>query len=345
MAGLKAQIETSPGVWEDAALRSSNVTGSALVSAIANDSGEAIGGSYRVTLSSVVPGVSADFSVAAGSGANPYDGRTGSLAADGSTPNKGVVGGVDLVVSASAADGDEIRLDLGYPWPAMDAFAPAAGRASDPVRVRVQNDGSLSGESCRALLLPIAKRYQTTPGSPVLDGLRTFADDAVEKASDGHVQPYVAAASNVTGSGDSKTLDVEFDGALVNVQDQTSLATGTSAALKVTRWYRVLDGDLKDVEFKPAAGASNGNEENLMVFAPRFVQLATDISGAPGGDFGTDPVTLTEADHVDGVVSPGGFAFYQKRLLAPSGSPTASNPYPVEVCLEGRAPDAAGWKE
>src|SRR5690349_13553248 len=135
MPGLVAFLEETPGsgIWVEMAARFTNSLGTPVVSADANQSGEAIAGVYELSFEDVVPGVSATVKVAADSPTNPYNDSVGqTVALDAATEHTLVIGGVSLVFSASGSFlgtwTAEVRVGLDFGT--LDAFPPDAGTPS-----------------------------------------------------------------------------------------------------------------------------------------------------------------------------------------------------------------------
>jgi len=345
MAGLQSLIEEilGSGTWVDAAVRHTNLTGTPLTSAAANQGGEALSDIYQLTFSTVVPGVSAKVFVAAASSSNPYNNAVGiDVLLDGATVYSKIIGGVDLVFSASGsfAGGWAAEVRLATYFGTLDAFPPDAGVGSDAVHVKVTNTGSDAAQSCKARLITLAKRFRKT--GVVFSRVLPFAELATEKAVGDQVVPYVMAASSVAGSGVGKTMTLRMDGVLLNVINLSTSAATTSAGLNVVDYYRVVDGPLQDLTFKLNQATVNSDTENLLVFSPRFTQIAPDVSGAPG-DWGISDVDLTETGQATGVITAAGSAYIWLRVLVPDGGNSSSNPYQADVCLSGRVTSGAGW--
>lgn len=345
MPGLEAQIEETAGSTTFVAMgaRFTNSTGTPLVSADANENGEAIADVYTLTFTSVIAGTSATVTVSAESPNNPYDGRvkTGVLL-DDTTVYDDIIGGVDLVFdnSGSFTGSWAAEVRVGHPFGAFNAFPPDAGTPSGSRQIQVENTGADDAQNCVARLIPVVKRYRIT--NHVFERLRPFAESAVEKLSGLQIAPYVITVSGVLGSGASKTMDFRVDGSAVDVINLTDQSTGTSDDLNVVDFYRITSGNLEDVEFKLSQDAVSSNEENLLVFEHRFSQIAADVAGTPGS-FGTADIDLTESGEATGTITPAGTALFWVRVLVPDGGNAESNPYQCDVALEGSVSGSAGW--
>jgi hypothetical protein len=198
----------------------------------------------------------------------------------------------------------------------------------------VHNTGDDAAQNVRAVVTRHAKVFPTA--GIVFEKLFDFAASAVEKITDGQVQPYAITVENKTGSGAGTTADIKVDGALVNVSDQEGNES-TSAALAVTSVYTIIDGDLEGVEFQLSQLITNAATANILIFNSRFMQIAPDLGGAPG-DWGTSDVAITS----DGEAA-GGFGFFHVRMLAPDGSISDSNPYICDVEIIAETSSPAGW--
>ncbi|HEX8087768.1 MAG TPA: hypothetical protein VF762_02875 [Blastocatellia bacterium] len=341
MAGLVAQLLID-GVWTDAGAVPDNTTGTPLVSAAPNFDGRAISDLYSLTFTSVIAGTSATVHVNAQSSRNPYEGTSASVNLDGTTVYSNIIPGVDLVFSSSGtfASSWSATVAVGLAWGLKNAFPPDAGTASDGVRVRVHNTGTGTGSGCKARLLSALKAYKKT--GTVVAKLRGFSADADEKLDGSQVAPYALTASAVSGSGASKTMTIEIDGDpfdTLNLGDET---TGDNTGLNVVDFYQVTSGPLEGMEFKLSQSAVNGDAVNVLVFSKRFAQIAPDVGGAPG-DWGTSDVSLTEEGEADSDITADGLAYFWMRVLVPANGNSQSNPYIIDIALEGSALNAAGW--
>lgn len=344
MAGLIAQIEETAGsdIWVAMASRFTNGTGTPIVSANPNDDGRAIADTYSLTFASVVAGVSANVSVTCASPNNPYNGTTTGIALDGTTEYIDIIGGVTLIFSSSGSFANtwtaEIR--VGHSFGAFEAFAPNASVPSESRRIRIQNTGADSGENAFARLITRVRWFKKT--GRVFVRVYPFAENAVEKLTSGVVSPYAFQVSNVTGSGASTTMDVTVDGLAVTVKNLTDLTTGSSVGLNVVDYYQITTGDLTGVTFLLSENAVNSDIGNVLIFSPRFTQIAPDAGGAPG-DWGVSDIALTEDGKAAGVITASGVAYFHTRIVVPDGSNALSNPYICDPAIQGDATGGAGW--
>lgn len=353
MAGLRDFLEEEAGSddWVESAARFDNLTGIPLVSAVANDDGSAIADTYTLTFENADPGVSADVHVACQSPNNPYStefanspkfGTVYAVDLDGVTEYDNIVPGVTLVFDDDALFDDtweaEVRVGrYAGEFPAFNTGAPVPGTGR---RHRVENTGSGPGINCKAQLVTLAVLYPKV--GTVFEFISPFAEDAAEKQTDGKTAPYAVTVENKAGSGASITADIKFDGALVNVADESGNET-TSEDLTVVDTYTVIDGDLEGLSFRLSQLILNSATANVLIFENLHTQIAPDISGA-AGTYGTDDVDLTEDGEDAGTITAGGFAYYWERTLVVQGSNSVSNPRPGSVRLYGEAAEAAGWE-
>lgn len=347
---LKDQLFIS-GVWTDSAVRKTNGTGTPILSAGNGGDGRAIADVYALTFAAVVAGVSANVTVGASSPNNPYGGQTFAVNLDGTTVYKDVIPGVDLVFSSSGSFLNTWTgtVNIGEFLGTFDAFGGGAGTPSTGVRHRVVNDGSGAVSDSEATLLPIAKWVKKT--GVVFESVRNFAEGATEKQAGGgsnQVVPYVISIDTVAGAGGSKTCRVLLDGVVFGTDTLRDLSTGVSQngtlvkAITPGHFYRVISGDLTGLEFAISADVANGDIANVLIFEPRFIQIAPDVSGS-AGTYGTSDITLTQAGQSAGVIQPAGTAFFWRRVLVPAGGNAESNPYPGDTALKGTETGAAGW--
>lgn len=347
---LKDQLFIA-GVWQDAASRLTNNTGTPVASATANGDGRAIADVYSLTFANVVAGTSADVTVGTSSPNNPYGGETFAVSLDGATVYSDIIPGVDLVFSNNGGftNAWTATVNVGEFLGTFDAFGGGAGVPSAGVRHRVLNDGTGAVSSAKATLLPIAKWVKKT--GIVFDTVRNFAEGATEKQAGGgssQVVPYVISIDNVAGAGAAKTCRVSVDGVPLGADTLRDLSTGVAQsgsgvkAISPGHFYRVILGNLTGLEFAIDAAVNDGDEANVLIFAPRFIQIAPDVAGIAGA-YGTADVTLTQSGQSAGVIQPGGTAFFWRRVLVPAGGNAESNPYPGDVALKATETGAAGW--
>jgi len=339
MSGLVAKIELIPGsgTWVDRACGFTNQTGTPVFSAAANGLGEAIPGEYSLAFSSVVAGVSATVTVSA-SDTNIYNGRVvAGVLLDELSISSDVIPGIDLVFDSSATNGNVADVRVGKDWGSLAAFPPAAGTPGTPMRVQVVNTHPTDTIFLPAATLkPMPIRKKKT--GEVFARVRPFAPTAVQKFTGNKTMPYVLAVSGVTGVGALKVMDLTLDGApIATVTNLTDSSSSDSSGLNVVDYYRAEDGDGQTIEFLLSENAVDGDFENLLIFAPRFLQLAPDVGGPAPGIWGSADVTLAAE------LAPAGVAYYWERPLVPDGGNSESNPYPMEVSLEGQVASSAGW--
>jgi hypothetical protein len=336
------------GSYRDSDVKTTNSTGTPIVSATFNGDGRAAADIYLLTFASVVAGVSANVTVNA-SGNNPYR-ATRAVALDGVTVHKDVIPGLDIIFSVNAGFTNSwaAELDLGEWEGTYDAFGAGAGTPSAGKRERVQNTGTGVVSAAKARLLPIVVWVKKV--GVVFAKVGRFAEGSTEKLAGGgsvRVMPYVMSIANIAGSGAGKTCDIRVDGVAFGAGTLTDLSTGGAVSgigVKAVagQGYRVNSGALTGVEFYIDPACSNADTANLLIFASRFVQIAPDVAGA-AGTYGTADVTLTEAGQAAGSITAGGLAYYWKRNVVPAGGNPESNPYPTDVALQGVETGAAGW--
>lgn len=348
MPGLVDMIEEVAGsnVWVASAVRFTNTVGTALVSAVSNESGELIADIYTLTFTLVDPGVDALVHVATQSPNNPYKdpiGQTVSL--DGVTIYKDVVPGLDLVFSNAGgfANTWTSQIRCGRYIDPLPAFGPGADVPGTARRHKVTNTGSSPAQACKAMLKTMVMLYVKV--GEIFSRVRPFADDAVEKLTDDQVVPYAVLVSAVSGVGSSKLVSLLFDGSTVNVKNLTTNATSTSVNLNVVDWYRVTSGDLKDLEFMVSQLAVLSDEANVLVFGSRFIQIAPETAPNVAGTFGSADAVITEVGQSPGVITAGGSGFFWERPLVPDGGNSQSNPFPCNIVLSGQVSNAAGWAD
>jgi hypothetical protein len=324
--------------------------GTPVVSALANRDGRAIADDYFLTFAAVVVGVSANVTVTTTSPNNPYR-HTKAVVLDGATPHTDVIPGLTLIFSANGGftGAWTATVKVGEFLGTFDAFGAGAGVPSAGVRHRVLNDGTGAVSNSKARILPIVKWVKKV--GTVFTGVKPFAEGATEKIAGGgssRVVPYVLTISAVAGAGAAKTCTVSVDGAAFPAASLRDLSTGNVQdgtlvkAVAPGNYYRVVSGPLTGLEFAVDAGVANGDTANVLVFSPRFIEIAPDAAGVAGA-YGTADVVLTEAGQAAGTIQPGGTAFYWRRVKVPAGGNAESNPHPGDVALTGTETGQANW--
>jgi hypothetical protein len=326
--------------WVDSDSRPTNTTGTPVVSAVANRDGRGLADEYFLTFAAVVVGVSANVTVTTTSPNNPYR-ATRAVALDGLTVHKDVIPGLDIVFSANAGftGAWAATIKVGEFLGTFDAFGGGAGVPSAGVRHRVLNDGTGAVSNAKARVLPTVKWVKKV--GTVFSGVKPFAEGSTEKVAGGgssRVVPYVLSISAVAGAGAGKTCTVSVDGVAFPAASLRDLSTGNTQdgtlvkAVAPGNYYRVILGNLIGLEFAIDAGVANGDAANVLIFAPRFIQIAADVAGVASA-YGTADIILTEAGQAAGTIQPGGTAFYWRRVLVPAGGNAESNPVPGDIAL------------
>jgi hypothetical protein len=337
------------GVWVDANSRLTNTSGTPVVSALFNGQGRALSDEYSLTFNTVVAGTGANVVVQSLSPNNPYR-ATKAILLDNATVYKDVIPGISLVFSNNGGftNGWTASVKVGEFLGTFDAFGGDAGTPSDGVRHRIHNTGTGAVSAAKARILPIAKFVKKTGN--VFDSIKFFAEGATEKTAGGgsaRVMPYVMTITGTAGAGAGKTCTVQVDGVTFPASSLRNLSTGidqdgTSVKCLATTFYRVVLGNLTGLEFAIAPAAANGDTANLLIFSPRFCQIAPDVAGEEGA-YDTADVNLTQSGEATGVIQPDNYAYYWRRVTVPNGGNAESNPYPIDVALSATETGAAGW--
>lgn len=339
--------------WEDSVARLTNDTGTPVLSADSNGDGRAIADVYALDFSAVTAGVTGDILVTTSSPNNPYNGAIHTVDLDGVTEYNDIIPGVTLIFSNAGGflNTWAATINVGEFLGTFDAFGGGAGVPSAGVRHRVLNDGTGAVSAAEATLLPIAKWVKKT--GIVFETVRNFAEGATEKQAGGgsqQVVPYQITIDDVTGVGAAKTCTVKVDGVTFAADTLRDLSTGVDQdgllvkAVAPGHFYRVVLGDLTGLEFAISENAADGDEANVLIFEPRFIQIAPDVTGSAGA-YGTADIPLTQTGQAAGVIQPAGTAFFWRRVLVPAGGNAESNPYPGDTALKGTETGAAGWED
>jgi hypothetical protein len=344
---LKAQIFVG-GVWVDANVRLTNGTGTPVVSAVDNGTGEGIADIYTLAFSDVIAGTSANVTIGTQSPNNKYKGRVRAVALDGVTVHNDVIPGVGLVFSNNGGflATWTATVNVGTWLGTFDAFGVGAGVPSAGERVRVQNTGTgvVSGAKAQLEKRALLRRHTGN----ALASIKPFADGATVKMVGGtsQVTNYALTIANIAGAGAGKTCDLAIDGVTfgaASLRDLSNNAAVSGVGLKAIagQSYRVLTGPLTDLEFSIDPTCANGDRGNVTIWLDSFVEIAPDVAGVEGA-YGTADVTLTEAGQAAGVILAGGFAYFWRRLTVAAGGNAESNPYPGNIkvtAVEGGAAD------
>lgn len=344
------QIEIS-SVWTDSDVRGSNVTGTPVVSAVLNPTGELIPDDYVITISARA-GSTGTVTISSASPNNPYLGRvvTG-VTMDDATEVTNIIPGVTIVFDNAAANGNTASIIAGDPYGSFDATGVSAGVPTTGVRHRVHNDGEADVSDAQVLLMTQAIAVKKT--GAVFEYIKPFAPGATEKIAGGgssRVMPYLITITNVAGSGESKTCSVSVDGVVFGADELLDMVSGDTQdgddvkALGGDNPYRVVAGDLEGLEFAIDPACANTNTANVLVFPSRYIQIAPDVAGVEG-TYGTDPVDLTSTGETTGVIAADGYAYYWVRYLVPESANNESNPYPANTAIQASQSTAAGWEE
>ena len=350
MAGLIDEIFES-SVWTPSAVRFANTVPLAdpndpIVSASANGSGEAIADEYTLTFTDIdTVAHTATVIVQTLSPNNPYKRPAGiGILIDGLTVHKNVVPGVDLVFSGSGSFVNTwaALVKVGSYLGTFAAYGAGAGTPGASVKHRVENTDSGAAASVKARL--VNQAFQVKKVGSIFLELKPFAETATEKiAGSGseRVMPYAITVNSIT-VGPPKTAALRVDGLAVNVKNLNSNVEAASNAVQVSVPYRITSGALIGVEFKLDPAITVSDVANILIFQPRFIQIAPDVSGAPG-TWGVANVNLTQAGEAVGTIQPSGVAYYHIRALVPDGAQAESNPFPANVALVGLQTGTAGW--
>lgn len=338
------------GSWTATPLIQDDITGTPLVSAVANPDGETISDIYTLTISARTGGT-CTVTVTTGSVNNPSDGKVFTLQpCDDTTEIDYIVPGAVIVLDNDAANGNVVTIQLGTPYGAFDASGVDAGVPTDGVRHQIENTGSAGviGAKVKCLTQAILVDKVNSPFASI----KTFVPNATEKTAGGgssRIMPYSLTLSAVSGSGPTRIATLEIDGASTGsiLLDITTGDTVDGVGLKALGDYpyRVLSGPLEDLEFILSDIVANSDEANVLIFSSRYIQIASDEAGPVAGTFGTADVTLTESGQASGVITPSGVAYFWTRFLVPSLSNNESNPYPTKLAVSGSQSGDAGWEE
>ncbi len=317
---------------EDANL--ANVTGTPLVSAVANYESSILADTYTLAFSSVVASSSATVSVATLSPHNPRSGVTRSVLLNNTTAHKDVIPGLSIIFSNSGSFTNS--------WTATIKVGQYAGaRTGDgqvfqETRHRVTNLSAVGVAQAQVVFYPQMLRVASQGAfGRVFAYLSPASLSAIVKSdSTGRVMPYVASVANVA----SGRADLLIDGLLLpSILNLSSGDTTTSAALLAnnTTQYKVNSGALAGVIFSLDSGVVNGAKENLMVFGSRYIEAARETSPSVAGEYSTGALTLTEQGQSAGLITPAGIAYFWTRLRLEAGANSHSNPYPCNLALTG----------
>lgn len=339
------------GNWETTNVRIVNESNEVLFSAEFLGTGEEIPDEYNLKVSGYSAGVGV-VTVATASAANPYNGNIVSgVQFDDTTEYFNIIPGLKLIFSDASGNGSEDTVYLGVYHGTFDASGPGAGTPSEGIRHRVTNDGDTPVSDSVVRLLNQAVQVKKT--GTVFAFVSPFAEGSTEKTAGGgsdRTMPYVITVDNEAGSDSSKTVDLLLDGVEFGTDSIQDISTGSlsdSTGLKAISpeySYAVVDGPLTGLVFAIHEDTTDGDTANVLIFPPRFTQIAADVSGTEG-TYGTGDVELTESGELAGVISDGGYAYYWARYLVPVSAVNESNPHPMNIAIEASVAQGAGWEE
>lgn len=347
---LVDEIESSPAVWVDSNLQHSNDTGSVIATSELSGTGEVISDIYELTVSNRSGGTG-DIAVVTQSKNNPYDATSHvGVNFDDATEYNNIVPGVILTLDNAAVNADVATVIVGQPQGSFDASGVSAGVPTAGVRHRVTNSGASEVADAKARLLTQA--VLVVLDHDLFKSVSPFAENAVEKTVGGgsdRVMPYKVEVVAVSGAGPTKEVDIEIDGVAVPsnyIQDITTglLQDGTGLkAIDPAYYYQFMDGDLEGLIFAIHEDAALNDEANILIFSPRYTQIASDTAGV-AGTYGTSDVTLTQSGEASGVIQASAVAYYWSRILVPASSSNESNPHPCSIALQAQEAQDAGWE-
>ena len=348
MATLVDQIDRGSG-WEDSSVQVDYTIGTLVDSVVGNESGEVIPDEYTLILSAFSAG-SGTITVGTSSVNNPFRGDVHTMVAmDGVTVRDDIIPGLDITFNDTVANGDTATLLVGVYHGVFTSAGISVGIPSTGVRHRVRNIKDTNSIN-EAMARVLTQSIQVKKIGSVFSMIGNFADGATEKVAGGgsyQVTPYVLTISGVSGSAETKIATLSVDGValgLASIRDRHTgeFVSGTGLKAIESYTYMVITGPLSGLVFNIDPDCANGDETNVLIFPPRYVQIAPDVSGE-AGVYGTDDVYLTEEGEDTGVISATGEAYYWVRVLVPGSSNNESNPYPAFVALVGIDSGSAEW--
>jgi len=305
-----------------------NTTGTPIVSVAPNTEGNLIAGIYNISFAtgSVVPGVSATALIGCSDPKNPNINTSPGVTVNlnGSTANKNVIRGLDIVFSSSGSFNEswagKVYVGAYFVSPSQETRVTAfgtqdAGVTSAAQRLAIRNDGSTIGIDCSVKIVNKA-RFKHTNGTPFLKMWQVQANPTADTDLLGRAVTF----SNYVPS--PKTIDMQVGGigyTMVNLNTGLTHPNGAALIIDGVTPYKFIDGskyqgvviilDMSIVDNTPTATIyiSDGAQ---------FVEIAPDISGTPGTwQAGTTPLTLTEDGGSNpGEIGPAETAFYWQRF-------------------------------
>jgi hypothetical protein len=313
-----------------------NTTGTPITSVTPNAEGNLVAGIYNISFAtgSVVPGVSATALIGCSDPKNPNintsPGVTVNL--DGSTPNKNVIRGLDVVFSSSGSFNESWagKVYTGAYYDAtsgevrVTAFGTQdAGQTSAGQRIALRNDGSTIGIDCSVKIVNKA-RYQHTNGTPFV---KTYQLQ-LNPTADADLLGKAVAFANYT-AGSPPTIDMTVGGVsydLVNLNTGTTYPGGAALPIDGVTLLKFADGTKYQGVVIVLSTTIMDNTPTATIYVSdgaQFVEIAPDVSGAPGTYVaGTAGLTLTEDGGSNpGEIGPGSTAFYWQRFKS-GGSAT-----------------------
>ena len=357
-------------------VRITAVSGTPFTGAARNPNNRAPSDEYTLTVSNVTGAgtKTGDVTVATASGKGPYNGRVVAGVVFDGTVQSNIVPGLDITKSSSTgiANGHATTILVGI-WTGVNLAGNPTGSTLDwstginnpgivvgspgdehlLARVRYRNTDTDAQVGCKMLVLP--RVIPVSTAGP--DGFtEIYPVDLVpaERNVGGRVEPikFRFSALNTTPAPDVITVEYSEDGGTVwdtfDVRDTTNPGLGTIASIDLNRdgttLYQVVEASLKisNLMFIISAGADNTSRENVLIFDPRYVEVASDVSGSPG-TWSDVEAFLTQSGEAEGVINSGQDGIGWVRYTTDSAASNKQSPFPADVFVVSGASGEANW--
>ena len=307
---------------------SGGITGNRPVTAMtALDDGRLVAGTYYITFSSVVPGVSGVAAISATDTNNPWVTNAVAVTLDDDQTTSGtgtvhnsIIGGLGLYFSDSTsfATSWTAKIVAGGYFSAgatvlVSAFSTlTAGTTSAQKKIGVKNTGDADNTSCVLGLYP-GTYFKNTTSTPI-NKIKVTSKSATEGK-------YIITTTNYNGAASPHECDVyaarytynyttnAWDLAAASAFKGTFGITGTSAHTTI----------ITGTEITLDESISGDTAANIYLESSSGAQIATDVSGTPGSWVSASDIVLTEnSGGTAGLIQPGNTAYFWLRIVSSS---------------------------
>lgn len=336
----------------------------------------ALSDEYTATVSNVTGGgtKTGDVTITTASGKGPYNGRVVAGVVFDGTVQSNIIPGLALTKSSSSgvANGWATTFKVGI-WTGVNLAGNPTGvqldwstgidtpgaisvPAGDPhliARIRFRNTDTDAQVGCRMLVLPRVIPVSTA-GPDGFTEIYPVNLTPAERNVGGRVEPLKFRFSALATVPTPDTITVEYseDGGatwdVFDVRDTTNPGLGTIPSTGLNRdgttLYQIVEASLKisDLMFIIDAGADNTSTENVLIYDPRYVEVAADVAGSPGTWSDVEGY-LTQSGEAAGVINSGQDGIGWVRYDTDSAASNKQSPFPADVFVISGASGESNW--